>query len=105
MELNIWSMLHHPNITPLIAVMMGDPCGYCYQFMPLMSGDLCSMMINCTDLLTLLKWLPHHFKLIIANVKYILAEILTGLVYLEEQNVQHCDIKGEYVCVFRASTY
>ncbi len=52
------------------------------------------MMINCTDLFTLLKGQPGQRKVIIDNMDYIPAEIMKGLVYLEQQKIQHGDMKG-----------
>ncbi len=94
LELNIWSKLCHKNIIPLFAVTMAESDNFCYLTMPLMSGDLSSMMIKCTDLLTLLNGQPCQFDAILNNVEYIPTEILKGLVYLEEERVQHSDIKG-----------
>ncbi len=79
--------------------MIGEQHGHCYQFMPQMSGDLRSMMINRGDLLTLLKQQPQKREVFLANIKYIVAEILNGLVYLDQQRIQHGDLKGIYMHV------
>ncbi len=52
------------------------------------------MMINRGDLLTLLKQQPQKREMFLANLKYTLAEIYKGLVYLDRQRVQHGDLKG-----------
>ena len=35
-----------------------------------------------------------EWKLISFNILYILKSVLKGLQYLQEQNMQHCDVKG-----------
>ncbi len=52
------------------------------------------MMINRGDLLTLLKKQPQKREMFLSNLKYTLAEICKGLVYLDRQRVQHGDLKG-----------
>ena len=37
---------------------------------------------------------PPEWDVIMANVRYILREILNGLDYLHSLNIQHCDVKG-----------
>ena len=93
-ELNIWSQLRHRNIVPLLGVMMAEKPHCCYQFMPLMTGDLRSMMINHGDLLTLLKKNPAKWGIVFNNTIYILREVLNALSYAHSQNVQLGDVKG-----------
>ncbi len=52
------------------------------------------MMINHSDLATLLEKHPEQWEVVMSNVVYILQEVLKGLNYLDSENIQHSDIKG-----------
>lgn len=98
-ELNVWSKLVHPNILPLLGVMMGDQLLDCYQFMPLMTGNLGSMMSGHGDLYHQLKTNQKQWGMILCNTMFILTEILKGLVYLDQSNIQHSDLKADNILV------
>ena len=102
-ELNLWSQLKHPNIVPLLGVVMGENIDHqsrhCYQFMPQMKGDL-SRMICRKDVFTYCAEMnledlkKTSIGLALHNITYIIKEVLKGLVCMEGLNVIHKDIKG-----------
>ncbi len=108
-ELNIWSQLQHVNIIPLLAMMIGEKDRFCYQFMPLMSKDLGSIMTKhgagASNLHTLLKDEPQNVNVFLENMKFVFAEISKGLAYLEGHRIQHIDLKGIFSKYYIATQY
>ena len=74
---------------------MGEQPGNCYQFMPLMTGNLRSMMIDHGHLYNHLVTSGEQWGVVLYNTLFILKEILHGLVFLEALNIQHSDLKGQ----------
>ena len=106
MEVEILASLHHDNILPLQAVMMGEedpqsPSHFlCYHFMPRMSGDLQSYLTKVghgalSNLLMQHKEDPTMLQLVVDNTKHILRSTLKGLAYLHSVGIVHSDVKRE----------
>ena len=109
-ELTIHSKLHHRNVIPLLCLMMGEKHPsqrrkwMCYHFLPKATGDLARLASDNED--NTLKKLkvkygdnPRQFGLIQGNVKYILNQVLRGLVYLHGLNIIHQDLKSSNILI------
>ena len=107
-EIEIHSKLQHQNIIPLHCVMMGERHPLqrrkltCYHFLPLAKGDLAKLAVDKE--MNTLKQLkvkygenPKQFGLVQGNTKYVLTQVLRGLVYLHGQNIVHRDLKASNI--------
>ena len=107
-EIQIHRKLRHNNVVQLLALMVGErhPSQRrrltCYHFLPKMTGDLARLVVDSEE--NTLKKLrlryggnPKQFGLIQGNLKYILIQILQGLVYLHGLNIVHRDLKSSNV--------
>ena len=107
-EYMIHSKLNHINIVKLLCLMMGERHQsqhkkfFCYHFLPKASGDLARFCVDNEQntLKKLKKQYGHNplkFGQIQGNLKFLLSQILQGLVYLHGLNIVHRDLKASNV--------
>ena len=107
-EYLIHSRLRHRNIIQLLCLMIGERHSsqrrkwLCYHFLPKATGDLARLAVDKEE--NTLKKLklkygdnPRKFGLVQGNLKYLLTQILRGLVYLHSLNVIHRDLKASNI--------
>ena len=101
-EINIYSQLWHPNITNLIAVLIGQEHKrhkdkfYAYYFMPKMGVNFKNVLsANQHGCLKYFKanLVDKDWALVLLNVKHIMKSILQALLYMNLQGVLHNNIK------------
>ena len=114
-EYLIHSKLQHQNIIPLQCLMIGErhPSQrrklLCYHFLPHASGDLAKLAIDSEkNTLKQLKIdLGQDVKLfgsVQGNLRYLLTQMLKGLVYLHNLDIVHRDLKALNILLsFRCS--
>ena len=105
-EIKIYSQLCHPNITDLVAVLIGKEhkCHkdkyYAYHFMPKVGVNFKNVLsANLHGCLKYLKasLVDDDWALVLLNVKHILKSVLNALHYMNSRGVVYNNIKGIYI--------
>ena len=107
-EIQIHRKLCHRNVIQLLCLMMGEQQSVgrkkwmCYHFLPKVTGDLAQLAVDIESntLKELKQWYvddPRKFGQVQGNLRYILSEVLHGLVYLHTLSIIHGDVKASNI--------
>jgi len=100
-EVITWKALHHPNVLPLLGVIMVD-MHFAMVSEWMVNGSINQFIISHRDVnrfeLVGFSFLSQPHSLLMATLLVQLQDVSKGLIYMHRQEMIHGDLKGVSLC-------